>query len=690
MQILKKIDKQIGKIEIMRKGEKVRLYNPSEILVGREELNLPSGILVLKEDFYSSLYYGNSWELSVIDIEKTNGNYIVILSPDDRLIYRTRDCEWASTGMTFLINENVLVTRWVPLNNEENKDVISYDGTSNRTYDINRLPCILDLSSDNFKEYNYVYHNSNFIIAAEIIDGDERTYVFDHCLNPLYQVDGHFNFCLLVSELDLIYIVFNNSYNKYHLLAINYSDNENIDFWEEEIYGLSGIGKVGNLTPVSFYSNLLLFQTDENIAVLRCNFEHISSFAIPDKYKDAIKKTWGYDSEGNIDIISKLVKINERFFIECGYWYVGKCDIQYLDFMGNCVYSLDEIGSDLCVVKKNIATSCANEPSSLFGLCEKSFINLIPAIYDEIKSFSMDGHYYIVAKKNIPSNRSLIYCYVVKANPIYDRSHTIVNYTYDSSTLIDGEYDIDVQINTKYSEYYTVKFPNVGYGFDNCEDNESVPHENYLFSPFIVCTRPDKKKKVICNGFVSDYNYDDVCQLYLSPGLVNFYTQHNQKTLLRGFLFVASKNEEGILFWGMIDIKGNIVIDRKYKKIYNRNGWIIADNDIYVFRNNAFFYLKCVQNGVLIAWVDNYMAFELENSSILIIDRKGILYKKENDERIELSNNVYFDINNKCFVYVDEPDDVMEWDDGPSWAELGKDEEDYIINNGGDWILDVG
>ena len=31
---------------------------------------------------------------------------------------------------------------------------------------------------------------------------------------------------------------------------------------------------------------------------------------------------------------------------------------------------------------------------------------------------------------------------------------------------------------------------------------------------------------------------------------------------------------------------------------------------------------------------------------------------------------------------------VANYDDGASWEQLGKDEEDYIINNGGDWILD--
>ena len=386
----------------------------------------------------------------------------------------------------------------------------------------------------------------------------------------------------------MIYIVFNNSYNEYRLLSVYYSFVSNgIDFREKDISGLSGIGKVENLTPVSFYSNLMLFQTDENIAVLRCNFEHISSFIIPNKYKDKIKKTWGYDSNGNIDTISRFIKINEKVFIECGYWYAGKCDVQYLDFMGNCVYSLDEIGSDLCVINKHIATSCKNEPSFLFGLCDKSLKNLIPAIYEEIITYSMDGHYYIVAKKNLPNNRALIYCYLVKANPIFDRSHAIIEYSYEISTLIDGEYDINVQIYTKYNDYYTAKYPNVGYGFENCEDNKPIPYENYLFSPFVVCTRPDKKQKVICNNsFVSDYNYNDVCQLYISPWLVDYSIQHNQKTSLRNFLFVAIKNENNNMLWGMIDDKGNTIIDIKYQIIRNRNGWVIADNDIYVYCNN--------------------------------------------------------------------------------------------------------
>lgn len=251
-----------------------------------------------------------------------------------------------------------------------------------------------------------------------------------------------------------------------------------------------------------------------------------------------------------------------------------------------------------------------------------------------------------------------------------------------------------IKIIDKYNTWemeHEKSIDNIVYGHNGAEaliELETIELPN----PIIVATNNEGKMKIcIDNYFSTDYEYDGIRQLYISPSLIRLYMRiDSSKRQLLNYIYVYKTGESGDRFCGIMDCNGNIVMPIKYKRIVNYNYFVLADQDVYLLNGDSFnFVCKIEEDCNLIALCGNYMAFEEGNGNTFVIDNKGKRYYISQDYNyIDLSDNVYYDLEGGSFWEVER--NVPDYDPGPSWEELGKEEEDYIINNGGDWILDVG
>ena len=190
--------------------------------------------------------------------------------------------------------------------------------------------------------------------------------------------------------------------------------------------------------------------------------------------------------------------------------------------------------------------------------------------------------------------------------------------------------------------------------------------------------------------------------------------------------FIAISQEHK---YGLISVEGSFIIPCKYNYIDMPNAMFIVlrnstesgdyNYDLYsvekkqiVLKNisdlkfNEFLYCNVSKKGS--QWIPNG-----DKRQIAIAVQKDHLWQIKNvdfeDRGRRLYDNVSFesygvigeyglyqDIYDcygnleKCFKIAPEYPEFDNREDGSSWEELGKDEEDYIINNGGDWILDKG
>ena len=251
-----------------------------------------------------------------------------------------------------------------------------------------------------------------------------------------------------------------------------------------------------------------------------------------------------------------------------------------------------------------------------------------------------------------------------------------------------------IKIMDKYNTWekeHEKSIDNIAYGYNGA--NALIELETIeLPNPIIVATNNEGKKKIcIDNCFSTDYEYDGIRQLYISPSLIRLYMRiDSSKRQLLNYIYVYKTGESGDRFCGIMDCNGNIVMPIKYKRIVNYDRFVLADHDVYHLQGDSFYFVcKIEEDANLIALCGSYMAFEEEKGNTFVIDYKGNRYQEMSDDRyIDLPGDSYFDIEIKSFCEVER--NVPDYDSGPSWEELGKDEEDYIINNGGDWILDVG
>lgn len=251
-----------------------------------------------------------------------------------------------------------------------------------------------------------------------------------------------------------------------------------------------------------------------------------------------------------------------------------------------------------------------------------------------------------------------------------------------------------IKIMDKYNTWemeHEKSIDNIVYGYNGA--NALIELETIeLPNPIIVATNNEGKKKIcIDNCFSTDYEYDGIRQLYISPSLIRLYMRiDSSKRKLLNYIYVYKTGESGDIFCGIMDCNGNIVIPIKYKRIVNYDHFVLADHDVYLLHGDSFnFVCKKEEDCNLIAICGRYMAFENAKGDAFVIDNKGNRYYKSEDYNfIDLSDDEYFDIESSSFCEVEK--NVPDYDPGPSWEELGEEEEDYIINNGGDWILDVG
>ena len=238
---------------------------------------------------------------------------------------------------------------------------------------------------------------------------------------------------------------------------------------------------------------------------------------------------------------------------------------------------------------------------------------------------------------------------------------------------------------------YERSIDGVVYGYKG-RDSLIEPETIELPNPIIVATDNEGKKKIcIDNCFSTDYEYAGVRQLYITPSLIRWYMRRDSsKRQLLNYICVYKTGEKGDRFCGIMYCNGDIVLPIKYKRIVNYNEFVLADHDIFYLHGDSFHFICKIEEDVnLIALCNSYMAFENAEGNAFVIDNKGNRYYKTEDfDFIDLTDDEYFDIESNSFCEVER--NVPDYDSGPSWEELGKDEEEYIIDNGGDWILDNG
>jgi hypothetical protein len=187
--------------------------------------------------------------------------------------------------------------------------------------------------------------------------------------------------------------------------------------------------------------------------------------------------------------------------------------------------------------------------------------------------------------------------------------------------------------------------------------------------------------------------------------------------------FIAISHEHK---YGLISVEGSVIIPYKYNYICMPNAMFIVlrnsengdyNYDLYsiekkqiVLKNISDFkfneFLYCNVSKKESQWIPNgdkrqiAIAVQKDNlwqiKNVDFVDRGRRLYENvsfESDGVIGeygLFQDIYDCYGNlkKCLKIDPEYPEFDNFDDGASWKELGKDEENYIINNGGDWILD--
>jgi hypothetical protein len=188
------------------------------------------------------------------------------------------------------------------------------------------------------------------------------------------------------------------------------------------------------------------------------------------------------------------------------------------------------------------------------------------------------------------------------------------------------------------------------------------------------------------------------------------------------FIAVSQENR-----YGLISVEGSVIIPCKYNHIFMPNAEFVVlrnktdngdyDYDLYSieekiifsknvsdYKFNEFYYSNVRKKGS--QWIPNG-----DKRQIAIAVKKDGLWQIKNVDFADRGRRLYYNISfesygvigeyglyqdiydcygnfKKSFKIEPEHSKYDNYDDGASWEQLGKDEEDYIINNGGDWILD--
>lgn len=184
--------------------------------------------------------------------------------------------------------------------------------------------------------------------------------------------------------------------------------------------------------------------------------------------------------------------------------------------------------------------------------------------------------------------------------------------------------------------------------------------------------------------------------------------------------FIAISQEHK---YGLISVEGSVIIPCKYNYIYMPNAMFV------VLRNGDYDFYSIEEKQIVLKNISDYKLNEFfycniskkesqwipygDKRQIAIAVQKDGLWQIKNADFVDRGRRLYDNVTfesygvigeyglyqdiydcygnlKKCFKIDPEYPEIDDYDDGPSWEELGKDEEDYIINNGGDWILDKG
>ena len=184
--------------------------------------------------------------------------------------------------------------------------------------------------------------------------------------------------------------------------------------------------------------------------------------------------------------------------------------------------------------------------------------------------------------------------------------------------------------------------------------------------------------------------------------------------------FIAISQEHK---YGLISVEGSVIIPCKYNYIYMPNAMFV------VLRNGDYDFYSIEEKQIVLKNISDYKLNEFfycniskkesqwipygDKRQIAIAVQKDGLWQIKNADFVDRGRRLYDNVTfesygvigeyglyqdiydcygnfKKCFKIDPEYPEIDDDDDGPSWEELGKDEEDYIINNGGDWILDNG
>ena len=661
----------IGFIQINGKTNPVVFYNTKGVQVNRIDIGIPPGILFLKEDTWDDYRFDHHTEFSVSDISHRESECIIILSEDDKLIYRSiGNEEWASSGKSCLLSESALITR-VYDGMPDEFGIISFNFLGDGKYHSNHLPCLIDLHTPNYHEYTYVYHNSNIIIAIKDIGcSNSILYFFDLSMNVLNSSKCQFHYCRLLANEDFPE-VFVYQGNDYFLLNIrNYAGD--IRFVGKKLDGFRRLNYSNRLIPVSEYDEYLLFQNQDRIIIADHNYDIISFSCTQDR--------------------------NERTFVEVNnipcLAYVCSDDysIKYItDFHDNILFSIKVLYDNVCLIRREVIGTYGCKRTYKYGVCYfdcddyESYIVILPVLYDEISFHRIATKHYLIATTKFPNSKKHIYGY----NISYDQDKPSII----PDNLLNEDNAIKISIISEYNIQGVERLNNINnvvYG-SNIGERENEWATIELANPIILCTNYEGKNKiVIAQHFSSDYEYDSIKQLYISPSLLRIYSCIDcSKRLLLNYVYVYISDGKDN-YCGILDcFSGKYLLPVKYKQIVNYNSLVLADKDVYIFLGNTIQHLCKIEDEHLIAICSGYMAFESIEGNIFVLDYHGKrFYQSPDNQYIDLPEGVYFDVENKSFIEVD--NDVPDYDSGPSWEELGKDEEDYIINNGGDWILDKG